>query len=1279
MKKRCLVALLAILSLISGVAVAQTSSGSITGRVVDPSNAVVTGVQVTLTNQETGDVRTATTDKEGQFLFLALQPGTFKVSLHAEGFKRLEKRDLVLTASDRLSAGTLQLEVGAITQSTTVTAEVSTVQTETSERSAQIDAKEMSSLMSIGRDPLSLLRVLPGVVNDGGGSGGGLGTENVGYVAGVRQEHNSVSIDGVGGNPRGDGNKLDTPINMDSVQEIKVVLNSYQAEYGNSAGAIVNMTTKSGTQDFHGGAYYYGRNEAFNANDWLKNYNGTPRGRYRYNTYGFNVGGPVYVPKVFNTSKQKLFFFFSQEHWPTGGSTGPQNYLMPTAAERNGDFSKTYDVKGNKVYIADPLLTATGKKCSSSDQSGCFPGNIIPAARINANMQRIMNVFPLPTIDCSIKGMAGNAVCPLTGNTSGNPYNYSITGDTKTPSNQNLLRVDYNLSSKWHMYFRGMMISKTNEGLTSTTDKVQWGIPMYYKTPAKNAGINLTYIASSTLVNEFTVGYSSWNELNGLLNAADIDKLSKSALGVTLGQNNPAQNPLDLLPRITSLSSGGSGGTYQLAQAPSIDYDNRFPMNNSTGTWEFTDGLTKVWNSHTFKSGVYFSAGRYIQRHIGSINEGAFNFSTSSSNPNDTQYAYSNMLLGNYNSYQEGSNVVNYAPHWDVLEFYLQDTWKLKSNLTMNYGVRFTYDIPTQLQTGMGAGFVPSLYDSSAVPSLYTAVAYSGLDAAGQTACRGSYSPQAKLTRCAKNPVTGQIMPDLYIGTFASPFGYTGSVVNTDPNYPSALRYSNGLLPAPRFGISWDPFKDGKTAVRFGAGLNYNTREGGGTVGDYSLIAPLVVNSTVNYGQVTGAFAPGCDSQGNCYGSGMAINASPVDTRILQAHRKIESTLGVNFGIQRKIGFDTVVDVAYVGTFGRHLNQQINENAIPYGAQFNPNYDPSNPTSQVFNTNYIDPSQGTSQNCFYGKDSSTSATTFCQPKLLPDNLFRPYLGYQAINLRDYGSTSNYNALQTSVNRRFTKGLQFGASYTWSKTMTYMDTVNGAIGNFQPRRFWDYGEASFDRTHNLVVHWTANIPKASRLWNNSVLKAVGDNWEWSGIAQFVSGAPLSLTTSGNLNLTGGGDGARPFLVGAPFAPTADIHSTKQFINKLVWEMPCAPGLPAAMVATANCVVTNGFVPMPGTPGLTGLNIGRGPGTNNFDMALQKNIPVHERMQFTIRAEAFNVFNHVSFNSVDVAIPFDNSSSCGMTCGLVKTPATATFGQVNGERGARKLQLSARFTF
>src|SRR5262245_36916101 len=735
--------------LVARMAFAQTSSGEISGRVIDSSDAIVADAQVTLTNQDTGDVRETRTDRFGNFLFPALQPGVFRVAVRAPSFQGMEKRDLKLSASERLSAGDFNLAVGGVTEEVSIIAEATPIQTETAARSAVLDSKQISTLMTIGRDPLSLLRTLPGIVGAGDSNGrddagdglGGsqLGTSGPGVINGVRGSSNAVSIDGVSGNPRGDGNKLDTPLNVDAVSEVTVQLNGYQAEYGQSAGGIVNLTTKSGTSEFHGSAYYYGRNEAFNANDFFRNYRGQPRDKYRFNTYGASLGGPVL--------QNKLFFFFSTERWPTKATIDDQLFMMPTAAERSGDFSNSYDTTGRKIYIKDPL---SGSDCSATSTSGCFNDpsratawnptglNIIPASRINPNTQKLLAIFPLPTINCTPRGLGGNVACPLTNVTTGNPYNYSIGGIRETPSNQEVLRIDYNLSSKWHMFFRGMQEYKNNIGLTATTNSLNWGIPAYYKTPSKNAGINLSYIASPTIVNEFSFGYSSWNEFTGPQNPDDNKKISKSALGINLGQNNPSQNPSDVVPRVTGLSSGGASGSFQLAQAPQITFDNRYPMNDRTGTWEVTDGITKIWNQHTLKFGIYYQTGRYLQSHTGSTFNGNFNFGVNTSSPFDTQYAYSNLLLGSYSSYSEGSNAANYDPHWKVLEWYAQDHWKVKPNLSVDYGLRFTYDLPTELALNQGASFVPGRYDPKQVPALYIPVLYNNLSTEGRALCKGN-------------------------------------------------------------------------------------------------------------------------------------------------------------------------------------------------------------------------------------------------------------------------------------------------------------------------------------------------------------------------------------------------------------------------------------------------------------------------------------------------------------------------------------------------------------
>jgi hypothetical protein len=1238
---RTIVRLFVFVSITLGLgvaAMAQTSSGQIAGRIVDPSGAAVPDATVTLTNQDTSDARTTKTEASGEFVFPAVQPGTFTVAVSAPGFKKYEKHNLALHASERLAAGSLQLEIGAVSESVNVQAEQTPIQTDSSERSAVVDSKELSTLMTSNRDVTQLLRVLPGVVksSDPGGQFGG--SQSAGNVNGVRGDSNSLSIDGTTGNVRGGAN-FDTPANYDSVGEVKVLLNNYQAEYGQASGAIVELVTKSGSRDFHGSVYYYNRNEAYNANSYFNKRTNpvTPRPVSRYNTIGYNIGGPVFIPHLFNTRKDKMFFFFSQEIWPSTTPGSLKYWMMPTALEKQGNFTASVDKNGKPVtYLKDPALIAQGKTCGKAGDPGCFPSLIIPASRINSDTQKLLNILP-----------TGNAT--TLGSQSGGVYNYTTQSPMKRPVNQQVLRVDYNISPKWHTYFRGSHTTTEQDGAApaSVTGAMQWGTPFVYSTPGKSASLNLTFIPSPSLINEFNLGFAQWSESSRFTNSADLPKFQRDKLGMTLGQYNPQINPLNLVPRATW---GGSSG-FSIANAPQIQFDNRFPLANDARSWQVQDSITKVWNRHSSKAGFYYQNGLYLQRHIGATFNGQLSFDTNTSNPNDTGYAYANSIIGLYNSYTEGSNTVNYAPRWNIIEWFVQDSWKVIPRLTLDYGIRFTYDIPTTLLPNQGAGWVSSRYDKSKVPQLY--IPYidpkKGRSAIINPAIAG-----------APGSATNPVQPAVYIGQFVPNSGdySNGVVVNTDPNYPRSLRDSNGLLVAPRLGFAYDPFGNGKTAVRAGAGLFYNTREGGGTVGDYSLIAPLVYNPVQNYGDAK-QFAGNCS--GTACSSGTTL-ISPQQTRVLQKNRPIETTLNATLGIQQAVGFQTVVDVAYVGTFGRHLSEQIDLNEVPYLSQFDPkNADPSQTTPT--------PVLGaTAASC-----KSNPSDIRCQQIPLNDNFFRPTPGFTNVNLRSYSGTSSYHSLQTQITRRFAHGLQFGVAYTWSKVMTDQDTVNGTVATYQDRRWWNYGLANFDRTNVFVAHWSWDLPKGSTYWSNFATRTALDNWQLSGIAEFSSGAPMlspwtqgssstvgasggNQMTTGGVNLTGGGDGARPLIISNPILP-----KSKRSVNQFFDTSAFAPitSLVGVVPSASN------------TPNMLRSTFGRGPGTNYFDMAVNKNFPLpRERMLFQLRLEAYNVFNHPSFNKVDTNAVFSATTGA---------QTSTTFGMINGERGARQLQISGRFNF
>ena len=1161
----------------TGIGMAQSSSGVISGRVLDTTADAIPGATVVLTRQGTGETRTFITSALGEFVLTSIQPGTYDLEVRAQGFKNLQKTGLVLSASERLSAGDLKLQLGSVSESVDVKADATPVQVSSSERSAVIDTHQITNLMTRGRDLMGLLVILPGVVNDGEGSDS-LGVFNSpASISGTRGVYGAMNLDGISGNTRS-GDHLDTPINIDAVAEVQVLQNTYQAEYGKGAGGIINVVTKTGTRQYHGLAYYYVRNEAFNANNFFSNRQGFARGRYRYNTVGGYLGGPVYIPGKFNSDKQKLFFFYSQEYLPNQEPNGPRNYTVPTALERAGDFSQTFDSKGKLITVSDPFNR------DSSGKAIPFARNVVPPSRLDPNMLKLLNIFPLPN---------------ATGKNNNGAYNYQIQDTLWRPGQQQSLRVDYNISNNLHAFFRGTNEGTHNKGPASTVNRFAWmpDANVDYALTGPNVGGAVTWILSPTLVNEAIVGYALWTETQ-IVPDQWLAEVQRNKLGVTLGQLYPQQNPLNLIP---AMSFGG------ISNVATTAWEGRFPMRDEASSWSFTDNLSKIWNTHQFKIGVQWEHVHYLFEQSGKndIFAGSFAFGPNSNNPfTDSGYAYANAVLGYFNTYTESTNRSQYSPVTPILEWYVQDSWRVKPRLTFDIGVRFTAGFPQYPDNNVAATFVPSLYDPSKAPLLYLP----GLDKNKQ--------------RVAVDPRSGATLPSTYIGQIVPGTGNpkNGIVVSGDPNYPRALVDFQGIMAAPRAGFAWDVFGDGKTALRGGFGVNYNPRNGSGILGDLSTNPPLVLTPTENYGttkdylNLVGTQSPSDFSH--------SLNRSNIPARVYNT----------SLGIQRRIGFQTVFDVAYVGSFGRHIGQTTDINLLPYGTRFLPqNQDPTQ--------------------------------TGNKPML--DQFLRPYFGYGSIPWLQFDGNSSYHSLQVQLTRRLSHGLQYGVAWTWSKAMDYSDGDQGKVTTFLSRRIYDYGEASYDRTHVLAIHYLWDIPRASRLVNNGVVKKLFDNWEISGITRFQSGAPLSLGILGtgaftpSTDITGGGDGWRPIMTGNPILPS-DQRTVEHWFNASAFAPPVLPGNAPADLAGVMRILALGNTPP---------TIARGPGLSNFNVALFKIIPIGEHVKATFRAEAYNVFNHTQFRAVDVAPQWDKN-------GVQTKPL---FGQVTSARDPRIMQFALRLSF
>ena len=1154
---------------------AQTTSGQISGRVVDQDGQPIPSAQVSLMNQQTSEQRTEITDSLGEFVFASVQPGSFVISVTAQGFKSFTKRDLVLTAAERLSAGTVRMQVGVATESITVQAAATPVQTESGERSALLDDKQLATLLDPARNFMNLTRVLPGVVKANTVGQDQLGIYGIDVINGVRTEYSSVTVDGVNANTNARGiDRVETPLNTDAIAEVKILSNNYQAEYGGSSGTPVNTVTKSGTRSFHGTAYYYKRHEEFNANDFFHSpfWNGgieQPKDQNRFNTIGYNIGGPVLIPGAgFNRNRNKLFFFFSHEIWPTvhPGDNNPLQLTMPTSLERNGDFSQSVDNSGAPITLKDP------KNCGAAGNQNCLLDSThINPAFINPNTQKLLNLLPAPNaFNTNLCGFSCNFIIPTT---------------EKNPAHQKVLRLDYNLSDKWHAYFRGIDMSVKSQGNDAAFNPMIYlsNFPVEYDNRAPNLAVDLTYIISPTLVNELNIGWASWSEDQVLSNgSSELSAVQKSALGINLPQFRPQLNPLGLIPGITL---GGNN----IDNAPSIGFfgtnGSRFPIHSQSSSYGVTDGLTKVWRAHTSKAGIYAHIDRYVQVHSAGNFAGLYDFSVDKNKQSTIESGdtYSNALLGNFLSYSESTGAPDSDPFTRILDWYVQDNWKIKKNFTLDYGLRFSWDMPQTLL--VGANFVPSLYDPAQKPVLYQPGTVGG--------------KKVGIDPRNGNVVTAQLVGAVVPGS-GNPFDGLVPVNNTN------VIEGQGLLVAPRLGFAWDVFGNGKTAIRGGSGIFYNSRPPSAQVGSLATNPPIASNPSHPFGAIGQLFSAPDNG---------VIFPSNLPGQSLQQNGKRPVFYDTSLGMQSNLGFSTVLDIAYVGTLGRHLGQTIDLNALPPGTRF----------------------------------LSTS-------KGLTDNFLRRYIGLGSVPFTEFAGTSNYNALQVALTRRFTRGLSFGANYTWAKALDYSDTTTSLLPTFAPLRSYSYGLAGFDRNHTVKINWLWNVPNASSLLDLKLIRAVLDNWQLSGIASFVAGPPMgiSLKTTPS-DLTGGSDGARALLVGNPVLSSGDRTVLHYFNTAAIAQPP------------VNTIGSNGqysnFV------GNAGKVVFRGPGVNNWDVALFKNIPIREKVTFQLRGEFYNLFNHPSFTTVDTTAKFNASG--------VQT--SSTFGRLKADQGPRQIQLAARVSF
>ena len=1162
-------------------AYAQNITGSMSGRVVDQQGAVIGNATVTASEKSKNSNTVTKTNDSGEFSLAGLPPGNYGVEVVAAGFKKLERQNIPLNAQDKLAIGDLVMQVGAVTDSIEISGTLTLLQTDSVERSEAIVGKQIDNIEVNGRNPLDMAKLIPGVVSTANVSVGGSGGLSSVYVNGNRGTMNQLTINGIGDIDTGANGSQNVTVSTDSIAEFKVLTGQYQAEYGRNAGGQIAMVTKSGTDAFHGSGYIYHRHDDLNADTFINNARGLQRTLYRYNDPGYTIGGPVYIPKLFEKTKKKLFFFWSQEWQDQLAPTAAKNVTVPTALERVGNFSQSVDNNGKALVIRDPITQLP------------VPGNIIPPSQIYAPGQALAKLLPLP-------------------NTTGVGYNYSSQVSGQLPRREDLLRMDYNVTQNLRVF--GHYINNVQPTVNVYGAFVLGETVPLTNIATANPGYSFaggaTYVISPTMTDEVNIGMTK-NKIN-IYEIGNV--LTRTASGVNLPLLYPSAVQDDYIPQINVGGSHlGNSPSFGTADAPFVNYNTTIDISNN---------LTKVWGKHTIKVGLYMQRSRKNQTSFGD-NNGSYNWGDTTSNPYDTGYGYSNMLYGVYQTFDQASGYINGQYRYWNIEQYVQDTWKVTSRITFDYGLRGSWYQPQYDASLQASTFVLANYNPAQAPKLFTP----GINPANNQ-------------RSAYNSLNGQYYPVVDIGLEIPGSGnpYDGICQADKSGCNKYLMKNRGEQWGPRFGVAWDVFGNSKMVVRTGGGIYYDRYQGNRIFNNVNN-PPESVQPTLYYGfaqQINPATA----------------YLAPPNVIAQDPTGKVPTTYNYQFSIQNKLPYAMVLDTAFVGTQGRHLQDNRNINGIPYGTTFLPqNQDPT--------------LVATSPNSLFGNNSLKQA------------LLEPYQGYGSITLYESATTSNYNGLQVSLNRRSNNGLFVGATYTWSKVMTTASSDTSSVRIDQYTKEADYAPASFDVTQNFNLNYVYLIPGLRNA--NYAVKTLTNGWQISGVTNMRTGLPFtpgySVSGAGNVNITGSNtEGPR---IGVVKGCNFYTGSSDPF-NRL----------------NAACF----FAPPIGSTGLdSGLDFLRYPGLINFDMSIQKEVVVKERMRFLFRVDAFNVFNHANFTGMNTTLNFNSyPTTNGVVTGSPTITATALGRNANGSfnvtgfgtvtspaagapGGPRVLQLVAKFTF
>jgi len=858
-----------ILVLMSAAPVfAQSDNGSISGFVKDPTSASVPNAKVTVRNQS-GLERQAMTNESGYYVITNIPPGFYSVTVEAAGFKVSQTTNNKLDPSSALSVD-VTLTVGALTETVEVIASAAPLQTESASVQKLVTRQQIDGLELNGRNPIFMANLVPGTR---GGNLAGLSfnfSQGPSNINGARTQESLITYDGAPAvRTRSNGTSLGSA-DVDSTQEIQILTATYSPEFGRSSGGQIRILTKSGSSAFHGAAYEYLRNTAFNANTWTRNHTATPANvpglvpfdqvpPFHYNQFGYNVSGPFYIPGKFNTDKSKFFWYWGQE-WVRYRYTDTNSMAVPSLLMRQGDFSEllspTNVYYGKVVTIKDPNTSVP------------FPGNIIPKNQLSPSGTGILKAWPAPNLSAPING---------------NQYWYFA---AMHPQNQrkDTLAVDMNLTEKQRLQFRRMNYAfweyQPLDGGTNET-------PKYFNRPNQTNSLNHVWTIGPTKVNEFLATAS----LDDVYIPVDQEHFLDRT---TVGINYPYIFPVGkLIPtRIPSVNmtgfSGLSGGPY--------------PSHSAGPIYVASDSFTWIRGSHTLKFGLlYEKSGQNDNDEINvsacptctNNQNGQFGISDTRSGQPTAGVAAANAALGLFDTYSELGQRAYTLFRGFMWEGFAQDSWKVSQKLHFDYGLRYTVNVPYKALWGNMIVFDRSFYDPSKAMKI--------------------------------DPKTGAVIPgsgDRYNGMVIPGSGWPNSAKGRFPEASDAsltylfrgvnehysdIRWGQWQ---PRVGIAYQVTPN--TVIRTGIG-RFFTRLG---VSDSVFLGgnpPFQPTANVSFGNV--------DNPG-----GTTANSLPLTVTTQSKAFKNPEAWNWNFTVERQFYWKSVFSAAYVARRGLHLQREANIN-----------------------------------------------------------------------------------------------------------------------------------------------------------------------------------------------------------------------------------------------------------------------------------------------------------------------------------------------------------------